>query len=232
MMLDVTGRLVVVVGGGAVAARKVKGLIAAGARQIRVIAPTFHPELPANVERLPTCFRPDHLDGAGLVFAATDDPAANDAVLGECRRRGVLVCRADASEESAGDFATPAIHQQGALTVTVSTAGSPALATALRDAIAERLDPRWAQMADMMSRLRPAILAAERLDIATRRRIFRDLATPAALDALGGGGLVGLRRWLIERWPQLDQVLSRLADDPVPRDRASPEPTTHRSESL
>ena len=48
LMLDVTDRLVVVVGGGAVAARKVAGLLAAGARRVRVVAPRLHPDLEAN----------------------------------------------------------------------------------------------------------------------------------------------------------------------------------------
>ena len=132
-MLDVTDRPIVIVGGGGVAVRKVAGLLAAGATRIRVVAPTFAEDLSAVVERIKATFEPRHLDGAGLVFAATSDPAVNAAVVTECRRRGVLVNRADGHDHPPGDFATPAVKREGAVTLTVATSGFPALAARIRD---------------------------------------------------------------------------------------------------
>src|SRR6478609_7363439 len=94
LMLDVSDRLIVIVGGGAVAARKAAGLIECGATRIRCVSPTFEPKMPPGVERIDGRYGPHHLDGAGLVFAATDDPAVNAAVVRDARNRGILVNRA------------------------------------------------------------------------------------------------------------------------------------------
>src|SRR5690242_5848317 len=107
-MLDVTDRLVVIVGGGPVAARKAAGVLEAGATRVRCVAPAFDPAVPESVERVEETYEPRHLDGAGLVFAATDLPAVNDAVVRDARARGVLATRADSDEEDPGDFTVPA----------------------------------------------------------------------------------------------------------------------------
>src|SRR3712207_1645627 len=112
-MLDVTRRLVVIVGGGRVAARKARGLIEAGATRIKVVAPAFHPEVPQGVERIVAFFQDAQLDGAALAFAATDLADVNDHVVRAAQERGILVSRADSDDEDPGDFVTPAKLVQG-----------------------------------------------------------------------------------------------------------------------
>src|SRR5437879_11657828 len=107
-MLDVTNRLVVIIGGGGVSARKAKGLLDAGATRVRVVSPTFHKDVPAAVERIAERYEARHLEGARLAFAATDSAETNDAVVADARRLGILVCRADVDEGEPGDFSTPA----------------------------------------------------------------------------------------------------------------------------
>src|SRR5437016_10563527 len=121
LLLDVTDRLIVIVGGGEVAMRKAQGLLDAGATRVRVVSPQVHERMPASVERLSESYSREHLTGAALVFAATDDPGVNDAVLRDARAMNVLVCRADADESNAGDFATPAMIRRGPVLVSVST---------------------------------------------------------------------------------------------------------------
>jgi siroheme synthase-like protein len=202
MMLDVADRLVVIVGGGAVAARKAAGLIECGANRVRCVAPAFDPGMPGEVDRVVTRYSAGHLDGAALAFAATDDPAVNAAVVRDARARGILVNRADADDAEPGDFVTPARLHEHAVTVTVS-AGSPALAALIRDGVRQRWDDRWSRMADAMQVLRPTILRQAALPETRRREVFRALATPAALDALAEGGMDGLRVWLAGRFPEL-----------------------------
>ena len=194
-MLDVTGRLAVIVGGGAVAARKASGLIEAGAGRVRCVAPQFPGDFPAAVEKVAERYEQRHLEGAGLVFAATDSAEVNDAVVRDARARGVLVSRADAGEGRAGDFATPAVLRRSAVTVTVS-AGSPALAARVRDGLAARWDERWSRMAEAMQQLRPALIRAGAADSRRRAELFRDLASEQALDVVAAGGLEELCRWL------------------------------------
>ena len=202
-MLDVTDRLAVILGGGAVAVRKARGLIEAGATKIRMVSPTFCNDVPAMVEKMTARYEARHLDGAGLVFAATDSPATNDEIIREARRRGIWVNRANADDEEPGDFTTPAVLRQGPVTVTVSTAGAPALAAKIRDELAGRFDPRWQTMADAMKTIRPAILAAVKMTPSRRREAFRELTMDEAMKVLTDGGVESLWKWLWEKYPEL-----------------------------
>jgi siroheme synthase-like protein len=160
--------------------------------------------MPEGVERVNATYCRDHLDGAFLAFAATDRAEVNDAVVADARAGKILVNRADADDELAGDFIVPASHRTENLAITVS-AGSPALSAMIRDRLGQAIDPRWDKIAGLMRTLRPAIRRAH-LDIAKRRLVFRDLATEEAIDILGNQGEDGLRRWLLQRHPELTHV--------------------------
>lgn len=143
VVLRLTGRRCVVIGGGEVARRKVSGLLAAGAR-VQVIAPHLHPELLAlpEIERVCRTFLPDDLRGAFLVFAATNDRYVNAAVAAAARQQGVWINIADDPEKS--DFHLPAILQRGDLLVAISSGGSsPAFAAELRDQLATKFAAEW-----------------------------------------------------------------------------------------
>jgi precorrin-2 dehydrogenase/sirohydrochlorin ferrochelatase len=151
--LDLRGRRCLVAGGGAVARRKVEGLLAAGA-DVLVVAPVVD-EMPdgAVIER--RAARLADLDGAVLVVCATNAPAVNAALAREARRRGALVNVVD--DPDAGDFTVPAVLRRGALQVGVSTGGaSPALATRLRDELAQHVGPEYGELADLLAELRTA----------------------------------------------------------------------------
>jgi precorrin-2 dehydrogenase/sirohydrochlorin ferrochelatase len=207
IVLDLTNRLVVVIGGGAVALRKVQGLIASGASRIRIVSPSFHAEMPAEssvIQRVVGAYRPEHLDGASLVFAATDSPEVNDAIVRDSNKMGALVCRADVDEDNAGDFATPAMIREGSLLITVSSGGSPALSALIRDRIKGAIDPRWSMMADAMQQLRPMLRKS--LAPARRKQAFRDLCSEEAFNALSTGGIEQLLQWLRVKHPEFDKI--------------------------
>ncbi len=131
IFLSVKDKRVVVAGAGRVALRKVRGLLEAGAC-VTVVAPRALPEfdlLPVRVVRRKV--RASDLNGALLVFAATNDRRANRAVGAAAAKRGILANVADAPEEC--DFLTPARVARGKLQIAVSTGGdNPRLAAALR----------------------------------------------------------------------------------------------------
>jgi precorrin-2 dehydrogenase/sirohydrochlorin ferrochelatase len=203
-MLDVTQRPIVIVGGGAVAARKANGLLAAAATRVTVVSPQFCDAIPPAVRRITAPYAPDHLAGAGLVFAATDNPDVNAAVVRDAHQLGLLVCRADSADDDdhSGDFATPAAFRDDGLVVTVSAGGSPTLAAALRDHLRAATDVRWSLMARAMQALRPRTIQS--YAPGARRAVLREMATADAMDVLQTAGVDGLWSWLRQRHPNED----------------------------
>jgi uroporphyrin-III C-methyltransferase / precorrin-2 dehydrogenase / sirohydrochlorin ferrochelatase len=129
LFLDLIGRRVVVVGGGAVAVRRTKALQDAGA-QVVVIAPTVSDDLAAaQVHR--RRFEPADVDGAWLVLACTDDDAVNGAVASAAAQRGIWCARADRRDESAAWV--PAAGVVDDVQIAVTAGGDPGRARALRD---------------------------------------------------------------------------------------------------
>jgi uroporphyrin-III C-methyltransferase/precorrin-2 dehydrogenase/sirohydrochlorin ferrochelatase len=138
LLLDLDGREVLVVGAGAVAARRIPALLDAGAR-VRVVAP----DVAASVETLGVStarrvFRETDLDGAWLVLACTSVPAVNAAVAAAAGVRRVFCVRAD--EAAGGSARTPAVVRRDGVTVAVNGGDDPRRARALRDAISLALD--------------------------------------------------------------------------------------------
>ncbi len=210
MMVDVSLLPIVMVGGGAVAARKVAGLLEAGAGDITVVSPAFSPELavsdPAGrVRRITDGYRPAHLERARLVFAATNDPAVNAAVVRDARSRGALVCRADVDEDDAGDFTTPAILRRGPVTITVSSGGSPLVTRRIRSAVESAIDPSVVTLAEAMTVLRPRVRQA--IEPGQRREVFALLASDEALAQVVSGDAQAtaarLWDWLAGRYKML-----------------------------
>lgn len=201
ILLDVSECLVVIVGGGAVGARRARGLIQAGARHVRVVSPAFDPSMPDEVERVAERYGRRHLEGASLAMAAADDPAVNDAVVRDARSMRIWVSRADGGDIAEGGFITPARHEAGPVVMAIS-AGSPTVSAWLRDRLAERLEGRYVRLAEAVESLRRSIVARPDLDAATRRQMLRDLVSDEAIAALDRGDEAGLAHWLAGRYPQ------------------------------
>ena len=138
LLLDVTGRRVLVVGGGSVAARRAARLAEAAAA-VEVVTQEASPQLRAlDIPIIEREFLDRDVDGAWLVFACTGDPAVNEAVARSAEQRGDFCVRA---EHAAGGTArTPAVVEQDGITVAVTGGDDPGRSTALRDAIALALD--------------------------------------------------------------------------------------------
>ncbi len=140
--LDVRGRKCLVVGGGGIGTRKANNLERAGAA-VTVISPAVTDELAGRIEAgrirwVKDSFREEHLRGAFLVIAATDDEDQNAAVVHLAARCGALVCDASSAERSQIIFG--ALHRSDDATVAVFTDGrDPAQARRMRDRIADLL---------------------------------------------------------------------------------------------
>jgi precorrin-2 dehydrogenase / sirohydrochlorin ferrochelatase len=192
--LDLDGRSAVIVGGGAVAARKALRLIAAGAR-LRVVAPHLDERLAAlaaqgSLLHLERGYLPGDLAGAFIAFAATDDPEVNRAVAAEARVRGVLVDVVAAPRE--GDFTTPALLARGELLITASTGGaSPGLARRIISELEPLFGEEFAQSVSLLAQIREKLLT-EKGGSAYNGRVFAELAAldlPALIKAGGKDAL-------------------------------------------
>lgn len=135
-----------VVGGGVIAARKVRNL--AGAQfAVTVVAPSVLEEI--RLAPHVTVFEREYQDGDldlgvgfALVLACTDSREINRAIGTAARARGIPVLVADRQAEST--FFTPAVLRDGDLAVAVSTGGaSPSLARVIRERIVAALGPGW-----------------------------------------------------------------------------------------
>ncbi len=157
VVLDLGGRPVLVVGGGAVAERKVEGLRAACA-SITVVSPRVSARLAkmaddGDIRVRRRAYRRSDLRGVAIVFAATDDRNLNAAVAADARRRRIWVNAADDPDHC--DFILPSVLRRGSLLVSVTTGGrSPALARIVREELERLLGSDYALLTDLAGDVR------------------------------------------------------------------------------
>lgn len=136
--LRLTGKKVVVVGGGTVAQRRLPLLIASGA-DVHVISrsATRSVEAMTGITLALREYRDGDLDGAWYAIAATDDAHVNEAVVAEAESRRIFCVRADIAVE--GTAVTPASFDYAGLSVGVLAGGDHRRSAAIRSAIREAL---------------------------------------------------------------------------------------------
>jgi uroporphyrin-III C-methyltransferase/precorrin-2 dehydrogenase/sirohydrochlorin ferrochelatase len=175
LFADLRDRPVLVVGGGAVAERKVGSLLATGAR-VRVGAPELNRELrmlarAGKIEHLPGAFDAAWLDDAWLAIAATDDAAVNRAVAVAANERRVFANVVD--DAALSGFHSPARVERGALQVAISSGGgAPMLARHLREQLETQLDESLGPLAELLANARGRVRA--RYPRLPERRRFLD----------------------------------------------------------
>jgi precorrin-2 dehydrogenase / sirohydrochlorin ferrochelatase len=181
----------VIVGGGMVAERKARSLLAAGAR-VRVIAPAITPSLRSLAREAPSLslvereYAPGDVGDATLVVAATSSREVNTRVAAEGRAARRLVNVAD--DPSAGNCTTVAAHRAGDLVIAISAGGVPTVAARIRDALAERFDGRYADAVRALGALRERMLGAG--DREGWRQAVRALVSERFCDRVEAGTLV------------------------------------------
>jgi siroheme synthase-like protein len=200
--LRLSGRPCLVVGGGPVAARKVAGLVACGAR-VTVVAPAVDPAIgalatagagpephPSEEPGAPTTgglggtvavarrpYRPGEAAGYRLVVTATGLPEVDGQVAADAEVAGVWVNSADDPDRCT--FVLPSVHRDPPVTVAVSTGGSsPALAGWLRRRLGDAAGPGMGTLAALLEDARRRLRAAGRPTDAVDWRALLDGPLP------------------------------------------------------
>jgi len=177
LFADLSGRQVLVVGGGAVGERKAAALLEAGAR-VAVGAPDLTPALHGWVEAgrvqwLQGSFEDTWLDDAWLVVAATSDMALHQRIASLAQARRIFVNVVDDAGQSS--FHVPAVIDRAPVTIAISSGGhAPMLARLLRERLETLIDPVIGSVATLLAQMRQRIRA--RLpDMTLRRRFYERL---------------------------------------------------------
>jgi precorrin-2 dehydrogenase / sirohydrochlorin ferrochelatase len=178
MFVSLLDRVCLVVGGGAVAERKVRVLCEHGAT-IHLVAQTITGRLEeqcqeGRIHLVGRTYEDSQLEGVDLVFAATNEASLNRKIAEDARRRKIW-CNM-ATEPELGSFIVPSIFRKGPLTISISTAGvSPALAKRIREKLEGEFDTGWIFFLTLMGLLRKRI-QEKGLGTAENQRLFRLLA--------------------------------------------------------
>lgn len=198
--LDLRGRRTVVLGGGALAEEKARGLVAAGAR-VRLVAAEATDGL-AGLAAEGTLvwerrrYRPGDLAGACLAIAAGLPPAEAETVSLEALRRGIFLNTVDDVPHST--FIAAAVVRRGDLAVAISTGGkAPALAVRLRERLERELGPEHARFLELAGAVR-APLVERHPDFAHRRELWYRLVDSDVLELLRQGDEAAARRRFAE----------------------------------
>jgi siroheme synthase-like protein len=194
LLLDLTGRQVLVVGGGEVGRRRAASAVAAGAG-VRLVCLEPRPaEVDLTIDWRAEPYRNDHLDGVALAFAA-GPPDVNGRVLADARARGIWV---NSAAGPSGDVIFPSVVRSGRLTLAISTGGAaPALARAIRSRLEMEFDDVFAAWLDLLATLRPLVRQRHR-DERSRRLLWERLCRWDWLDRWRAQGKESVRLALLD----------------------------------
>ena len=192
IMMHLQDKPVAVVGGGRVAARKVRRLLKAGARVLLIspeIAPAMHGLLnEGDVVWIQSKYQRDLFNDYMpiLVIAATDNERVNQTVAQDAHRIRALCNVANGSSDNS-DFSNMALIDQPPLTIALSTGGkSPALLRALKAKLAEGIGEEYAVLADWLGAIRGDAREVNGSQPA-RQALYEDILDSEVLSLLRDG---------------------------------------------
>ncbi len=218
MMVDLTGKPVVVVGGGTIALDKVDLFLKFEAA-VTVVSPALHPDLQARlaagrIRHVPRAYRRGDLEGAAVAVGATDDRAANAQVAAEAREAGIPVNVVDTPRECT--FIVPSVVVRDDLVLAISTGGaSPALAKRVRRDLEARYGPAYGEFARLLRQTRDRLMR-EGTPFGDRQGFFECALAGDTLDLVDRGDLAAVEA-------RLDEMVAHyLNNRPAPAARPQP----------
>ncbi len=161
VFMRLVSRDVLVVGGGEIAARKVR-LLRKGQAHIRVLAPQLCDELKQQrndreLTWIDQVFHAEHFGSPVLVIAATNQPEVNRQVASVAQARGVPVNVVDDAQSSTAIM--PSIVDRSPVVIALSSGGTaPVLARRLRDQIEKSLPAGYGRLAALSGAIRQRVM--------------------------------------------------------------------------
>lgn len=202
--LALKGRRCAVIGGGAVAERKVNGLLEAGADDVLVVSPVLTEGILSleAMRRLTVHrrgYREEDLAGVWIVFACTNDSILNAKIAVDAERNRIWCQVAD--KASRGSMISPSVVRRGALMLTVTASGaSPSLSIAIKRKLEREYGPRYEACVERLRALR-AYALQEPIDD-KRRRALLELAAEEVVHDGRADADYDSRDLSIEAWYQ------------------------------
>lgn len=201
IMLKMQGKSCLVVGGGAVAERRIASLLEAKAK-VKVVSPTFTDTIKqwvveGQIEAIERPYADEDQLGAYLVIAATDNRQVNDAVNRLAAAEGRLANMAERPE--LGDFIVPSVVRRGKLVIAVSTMGaSPSVAASIRRKIEHSFGEEYEVYLDFLSEFRLKVQQLVK-DTKQRQEWFRAVLAVDILDKIRQGEFDSWKLHVMER---------------------------------
>lgn len=195
-MLRVHGKHCVIIGGGKVAARKLRSLLSAGAL-VTVIAPEFCEEVTLlaeayNCTLLKARYQPQYLKNAFIVIAATNDKLVNRQITTDapCLVNNI-------TEPELSNFTVPASFSEGSITVALATGGMPAFTRLLKQQLAQFVTPQLADFNDFLLEQREVIKATPTTSEA-RTAFWRSILNQDLFNLLKAGKTAEAKEKLLD----------------------------------
>lgn len=182
-MLRVAGKRCVIIGGGTVAARKLGSLLEAGAN-VTVIAPTFCEAVQRHSQEatlIKDSYRPQYLQAAFVVIAATNDKAVNRQITADapCLVNNI-------TEPELSNFTVPSAIREGDITLALATGGMPAFTRLLKKQLAQLITPALADFNDFLLSQRDVVKMTDSTS-EERTAFWRSVLTQDLLNLLMAG---------------------------------------------
>lgn len=216
--LDIAGKRCLVVGGGAVAARKIKALLLCGGL-VQIISPKVSNTISwlaesGEIEWLRRRYSQGDAKDAFLIFAATNDPAVQKQIAEDAARYHVLLN--SAGDPQLSDFHVPAKVRRGDFVIAVSTGGgSPALAMLLKAQLAREYGEEYGILVELMAKIRRQVVT--RTSVAEENKaLFQSILELPVLGCIKQSDWTELRRLLSQVLPaEIDagQLVSELLNE-------------------
>lgn len=186
VFLDLDGKRTLVVGNGAVAARKADLLLRAGS-DLTVVAPELDDEFTTlagdyDFSHKTGPLKADDLAGCVVAFGCSDDDATNQALCEFAANAGILVNVSDKTESC--DFIMPALVDRSPLLIAISSGGtSPLLVRMLKARFETTIPAAYGRLAQFAGSYRDKIKSMVP-NLVRRRRFWEAMVSGPVAEHL------------------------------------------------